>query len=316
MGNRLRCICGFAVLGVMVSALYGFSTQQAWLLRRGVGAVVGLVLAAVVVALAQETRALSDAQPRSLISKIALLDFVGVVGGALATYLLSNDLGLGAVTASGFVGLLGALVFPQQAVPIYCGSFVGMSSPGLLVSCLELLVAGAAAGIVYNLAVGALDGFGGKLGTIAMAGAVITGLGLGREFSVAEVPSPGLAWRILLYATAAAVLTYFLSVKLKHGPVIGSSVVGLAGGLLLPALEPEAGPLLAVVVICGSFTGMSGVSRIPNLWWMALAGVITGLIFVYSLPVFGGAGGKLGTIALGASMVTWSVRTLLDHNPV
>ena len=313
LSQRLQCGSGFTVLGIMLVILYGFSTHQAWLLHSGSGFLLSLLLAMVVLALIWESRTLAQIQPCSLLSRPTLLNFIGVVGGALATYVLSVDMGLGAVTASGLIGLLGALIFPAQAVPIYCGSFVGMSSASLLVNNAEMLLASAAAGFVYNLAVGALDGFGGKLGTIAFTGAVITGLGLGRDFISLEIPATPLRWQILFYATAAAVLTYWLSITLKHGPVIGSSVVGLVGGLLLPAIEPQHGPLLAVVVICASFTGMSSPKRIPNYLWMTLAGIITGIFFIYSLPVLGGAGGKLGTIAFGASMIAWVFYTLINR---
>jgi len=127
------------------------------------------------------------------------------------------------------------------------------------------------------------------------------------------VPSGPVAWHVLLCATVAAVVTYWLSVDLGRGPVMASSIVGLLGGLVLPALVPEGGPLLAVVVICASFTGMSSRQRIPHHLWMTLAGMATGLVFIYSLPVLGGAGGKLGTIAFGASMGTWAFRTLLGR---
>jgi hypothetical protein len=85
------------------------------------------------------------------------------------------------------------------------------------------------------------------------------------------------------------------------------------GGLLLPALEPEAGTLLAVAVFCASFTGMSSPKRLPGAPWLTVAGLITGAAFVISLPVLGGAGGKLGTLALGAATATWAVRTYLPR---
>lgn len=304
---------GFSILVLTVAALYGFAAEQAWVRHTGSGLLLSILLALVLLASFWERRPLAQAQPRHLLSRPAVLDFVGVVGGALVTYFVSVDLELGAVIASGLIGLLGALIFPQQAVPIYCGSFVGMSSNALLTTYPEMLLAGMAAGLIYNLSVGTLDGFGGKLGTIAFAGAVLTGLGLGRNFIVAVVPDVALAWQIVLYATAAAVLTYWLSITKKHGAVIGSSMVGLVGGLVLPVLNPQNGALLAVVVICASFTGMSSAKRIPNYLWMTLAGIITGIIFIYSLPVLGGAGGKLGTIAFGAAMITWAIRTLIHQ---
>jgi len=296
----------------MVTVLYGLSVEQAWLFHPVTGAIVSFILIMVMLALVQEIRALTDVQSDTLFTKSALLDFTGVVGGGLVTYIVSVDLGLGAVTASGLIGLLGALIFPKQAVAIYCGSFVGMVCPTLLDNYFQVLLASVLGGIVYDLAAGVLQGFGGKLGTIACTGTVMVGLGFGCEFSVANLPCLSMSWQILLCATGAAVFAYWLSVGLGHGPVVGSSVVGLIGALLLPALSPEAGPLLAVVVMCASFTGMSSPSRIPNYFWMTLAGVVTGIIFIYSLPVLGGAGGKLGTTALGASMGTWMFRSLLS----
>jgi hypothetical protein len=53
--------------------------------------------------------------------------------------------------------------------------------------------------------------------------------------------------------------------------------------------------------------------RLPGAPWLTVAGLITGAAFVISLPVLGGAGGKLGTLALGAATATWAVRTYLPR---
>lgn len=311
--QRMQGVTGFGVLGIMVTVLYGLCAQQAWVFHPACGVAVSVLLAMVLLALVRETRTVSEVQPHALLAKRGLVDFASVVGGGLATYVVSVDLGLGAVAASGLVGLLGAVILPQWAAAIYCGSFVGMVSPALLDCYSGVLLAGVVGGGVYFLSAEALQGFGGKLGTIALTGTVLAGLGLGCEFIPAEVPSGPVAWHVLLCATVAAVVTYWLSVDLGRGPVMASSIVGLLGGLVLPALVPEGGPLLAVVVICASFTGMSSRQRIPHHLWMTLAGMATGLVFIYSLPVLGGAGGKLGTIAFGASMGTWAFRTLLGR---
>jgi hypothetical protein len=271
-----------------------------------------LYLAGVIVALVRQGRILDRPQCHPAFESHDLLDLTSVTIGAWLTYLVSIDLDLGPVTASALIGLLGGLLLPDQGAAIYCGSFAGMSSAALLANGFEMLVAGILTGTVYVLAKGVLTGFGGKLGTTALVGTTVTGFGLRRIFAPAPMPSGSLAWRILLYAVAGALLTYWLSVPLKHGPVVGSSVVGLLGGLLLPALESEAGTLLAVAVFCASFTGMTSPGRLPSPTWYTVAGFVTGAVFVISLPVLGGAGGKLGTIAFGASLATWALRTLLS----
>jgi hypothetical protein len=307
-GTQILTFIGLAVLSLMVIALYTLTTVGAWQRHLALGALMTLITAAVVAALVREGRTLGRDRGYAILSKAALFDAAGVVGGAWATYVLSVELELGPVVASALVGLLGGLVLPAQGAAIYCGSFAGMSSAALLANGVEMLAAGIVAGVVYVLANGTLSGFGGKLGTTAFVGTVVTGLGLGRIFAPAPMPAPPLALHIILTCIAAALLTYWLSRPLKHGPVIGSSVVGLVGGLLLPALAPEAGPLLAVAAFCASFTGMSGAARLPAPPWMTVAGLITGIVFVLSLPVLGGAGGKLGTIAMGAATATWALR--------
>jgi hypothetical protein len=81
------------------------------------------------------------------------------------------------------------LVIPDYAVPAYCGSFVGMTSIQLLFSHGELALAVVIAAVIYVLTACTFAGIGGKLGTIAFAGSMITALGLGRPFSSLRCPT-------------------------------------------------------------------------------------------------------------------------------
>ena len=91
---------------------------------------------------------------------------------------------------------------------------------------------------------------------------------------------------------------------------MASGTVGIAAGLLMPHYFPgDEGQTLAVMAMCASYAGMSGQARIPNLYLMALVGLFCGLIFIFSMPLAGGAGGKLGTIAFGAVL---AVRGYID----
>ena len=68
-----------------------------------------------------------------------------------------------------------------------------------------------------------------------------------------------------------------------------------------------------MVVICASFAGMSGKNRFPHTWLMLIAGLFSGLVFMFSLPSLGGAGGKLGTIAFGSVIALKGIMELLDR---
>ena len=314
LSQRIPWFSGLPILAVMTVVLFALATQQAWMSHPAAGAATILILALLLLTLLREAQTLSEVEPSTLVSRAALYNFTGVVGGALTTYALSVDLGLGAVVAAGVIGLLGALIFPEQGVPIYCGAFVGMVSPDLLNSLPHVLLAGVIGGLVFVLSTGVLDGFGGKLGTIAFTGTVVAPLLLQCEFCPAAIPPVPVAWQIMVVSIVAGVGTYWVSITLGHGAVVASSVVGgVVAGLLLPAVLPETGPLLAVVAICASFTGMSSPERIPNYVWMTLASVSTGLIFIYTQPVLGGAGGKLGTIAFGSAMVAFTLKSLIDR---
>jgi hypothetical protein len=222
--------------------------------------------------------------------------------GALCTYFLSVNLGLGPVVAASLIGITGALIVKNFAVPIYCGAFVGMVSHDLAQGYLFLSLAALIAGLTFIFSSCTFNGYGGKLGTIAFTGCVSAAVILGKPLLSAPVPELHMFWQILLFSSLGAVLTYVLSIRFKLGPVLASGLVGIFGGLTLPGLFPASGRMLAIVVICASFAGMSSKERIANEFLVFIAALIVGLIFIFSSPYLGGAGGKLGTIAFGASL--------------
>jgi len=230
---------------------------------------------------------------------IKLADFFAVVVGAVVTFYLNNHVGLGAVVAAGIVGILGYVVAPKYEVPIYCGSFVGMSSASVY-DFDHLLIASVLAGIIFVITKRIFKGVGGKLGTVALIGGVLTAVITGREFTKSSLPGWEVGLLIIIFAVIGILATYTLNVRYGKSPVLSSATVGLTGGLVLPEIFPEIGQILALVVICASFAGMSSKERLPNEFYAIIAGMFCGIIFIFSAPYFGGAGGKLGTIAFGA----------------
>ncbi|MFB0556873.1 MAG: hypothetical protein ACETVW_03355 [Dehalococcoidia bacterium] len=309
--NKVVPVIGFVILSIMVLLLCGFASYEAWTLQPVGGVVMTLILLGLLFEIVRESKELRKVKSDSVFTQKNLLNFASVFFGALISYTLSVNIGLGAVVAAGLVGVIAAIVLPDYGVPIYCGAFVGMVSPVLL-NHGQTAIAAAVAGIVYVLTLSAFNGFGGKLGTIAFTGCVITGLCLGSEFAHSPVPGWDVGWLIVVYSIIAAVVTFCISIYLKRGAVMASGIVGLVGGLMLPAIHPDIGGTLATMVICASFAGMSSAKRFPHIVPLAIAGLVAGLVFLYSMPLLCGAGGKLGTTAFVSVMAIRGYLNLVE----
>ncbi len=236
-------------------------------------------------------------------SKDDIFAILSVVITSIITFLMSRELGISNVIASALVGLIGALILPKFSGEIFCGSFVGMVSHMLVGSLFYLLLAGIVAGIVFVI-IGnrVFQGLGGKMGTSAFSGCIVMLLLNGNRIAGAPITESSVIALIILYSVLSAVLTYIISVRLKLGAVLASSIVGLIGGLILPMVYVEYGSILAAISFCASFSGMASKERFSNELGISLVGLITGVIFACSYTFMVGAGGKLGTIALASNI--------------
>lgn len=299
-------ISGFILLSVMVIILLVPTVYHALESHLAGGLIALIVLIGATITIYHQGRMMINdlkSNPQSQ-PVLQLKNFIAVFIGGIIAFILSQDIGLGAVVAVSLVAIVAHLVLPEFGVPAYCGAFVGMTSELLLFSHGEVALASAAAGVVYILTEDVFKGFGGKLGTIALIGTVSTGVGLGRQFLTVGITDWQTSVLIILIALIASPLTYYLSIHRKNGPVLASGFVSLIGGLLLPILFPQIGVTLAVVGNCASFTGMTSRERCPSFWHIVVAGLFTGIVFVFSAPLLGGAGGKLGTIAFASVLST------------
>jgi hypothetical protein len=102
---------------------------------------------------------------------------IGVPLAAITTFLLSVQVNFGPVIASAAVGLSYVLVashlgksWKGLSAPIYCGSFVGMSSPIIFTELWMVGLAGFLASIMFIITEETYKGIGGKLGTIGFVG--------------------------------------------------------------------------------------------------------------------------------------------------
>ncbi|QUO47653.1 MULTISPECIES: hypothetical protein [Halorubrum] len=232
-----------------------------------------------------------------------------VAAAAPVTYALSVEVGVGPVVASALVGLCAFLLSETYGAPAYCGSFVGMVTPAAGADIGPVVAAGLAAAVAFVAAKRAFNGFGGKLGTTAFVGCLSVAAFGGLAPGTGTTPEPRVAAGLVVAAALAAVATFLVSVRLDHGPVVGSAVIGLAAGVVCPPLF-AAGDAVAAVAFCASFAGMATPERIPGTGPMLLAGGVAGVGFVGAAPYFVGFGGKLGTIAFTACLVTSGVLSL------
>lgn len=103
--------------------------------------------------------------------------------GALASFYLNHFLKLGPVISAAIVGSVASFIpnlnkrshyLKQLPAALYCGAFIGMSSVGVAPNILFIVTASIFTAILLILSKNLFAGVGGKLGTLAFAGVVIT----------------------------------------------------------------------------------------------------------------------------------------------
>ncbi len=92
---------------------------------------------------------------------------------------------------------------------------------------------------------------------------------------------------------------FLLHAKLDVPIVIASSVVGLIGSFIpLPSFIKEryhTHPHAAIYA--GSFAGMCSAELITSYWELGIISMIGALIYILTMNLFHGFGGKLGSVA-------------------
>ncbi|MDD3631765.1 MAG: hypothetical protein PHO73_03375 [Atribacterota bacterium] len=307
-------IIGFLILPLTSLFLYGYIFQgniitngYSWLFLVQIILLIGLLYG-----INEERK--KEIKEKYIFSITDIYNFIAVLVGTFISFIFNNYLGMGPVVAASLVGVIVAVMVPKFAVPAYCGAFVGMASCILFETYGHLTVTGIVAGAVFVLSKNAFNGYGGKLGTAALTGCILSSVFAGKEFlSGSYIPDWDTGKYLVLYSIVAAVISYVVNIRLKHGAVFGSGIVGLLAGLFMPHFYPKIGGSIAIMMITSSFAGMSSQKRLPNEIYVGMAGVLSAFLFIYSIPYFGGTGGKLGTIAFTSSIIIRGFLDLLEY---
>lgn len=104
----------------------------------------------------------------------------------------------------------------------------------------------------------------------------------------------------IIAVSLGAIVTFIISVQ-GLGPVFAAAVIGLFYSTTADRMGENLKGL-SPAVYCGAFVGMSFVPAFTQLWTVALAGFMAGLVYFVSDCVFDGVGGKLGTMAFIGSV--------------
>lgn len=246
------------------------------------------------------------------LTKHDLYIFLGVFLGTLFSYLMNHTISLGPVVASSLIGIIGGLLIPALAIPIYCGSFAGMVSSLLVSDPIEVVTIGFFAGLLYVAGSDTFKGFGGKLGSTAYFATLLASIFFD---TLSETMTGGpieLQYDVFIVFIIGSLGTYFINERYKIGVVVASSLLGLVFGLILPNIFAN-GNSLAVALFCGTFIGMSTATKLSSRISVIIASLIGTIIFLYTAPYFAGLGGKLGLIAFGASIATAGIYNLKSH---
>jgi len=138
----------------------------------------------------------------------------------------------------------------------------------------------------------------GVLLTVGLIGVLFTLFNESKELSKAKADALFTQKNLfnVIAVVVGAILSHWINVDLKQGLVVGSAVVGLAAAVLFPDYAAPA--------YSGSFVGMAGTKLLPGYGPLFLAAVVAGIVYILTLAVFGGFGGKLGAIAASGCVFT------------
>ena len=239
-------------------------------------------------------------------------DSVGFALGALLTYGLHSLLDWPVVMASGLVGLLGFFLFKPYAVPIFAGSFLGMSD-SLLLGFDFLWLALIVGALVYALLKPTIVGFGGRLGFIAWVASMSVFL---LRYPLFE-PAARIGFDPLIFYFGTVffgVMTFWLQRQKDFDAVSASALIGVLLGLLaLPQFATWSA--YAIPWYGATFVGMSSHERFPKVWMWVIPTLLYGVLFYLIHPYYPFTGGKLGALSFISALASWCALQKIVKKP-
>ena len=108
---------------------------------------------------------------------------------------------------------------------------------------------------------------------------------------------------IFLCSFIGITLTWFINHNMGYGAIVANGLVGIMAAIFLPND-------LAGITYTSSFVGMSSLAIIPSLKVATISSIIIWFLFLTTADIFAGIGGKGGTTAALATMITKAISSL------
>lgn len=105
---------------------------------------------------------------------------------------------------------------------------------------------------------------------------------------------------IFLCSFLGVTITWYINHKMGYGAIIANGLVGVMAATFLPND-------LAGITYTSSFVGMSSLAVIPSMAAAVLGSLIVGIVLLVTAEIYAGIGGKGGTTAALATIITKTI---------
>lgn len=254
-------------------------------------------------------------------NEVVASSIVGIILSVFAITVQDESRFSWAGFAGSFAGMTSSLYISSVGSPATMRFFAAAIGLSLLVAFLYSLseiVSVVYPGLFY-------DGYGGRLGMIAFISVllyIVPGMiFFGKECSLFQFSLfEKLKNPFFFFTIPTAVIAALISMEIKNAvsslndnyKVLSVAITGMIGGILITKI-PHIGRDLGYAWYTGAFVGMSSYFILMLKKHYFFAGLFSGVLYVLTIGLFCGVGGKLGFISFISVIIMKSLNSLFNY---